>query len=394
MTLANASKLYAADPTNPAATGLYEFRSAADLKLKEKWFQEVIAADPDLVVEPCRRGGLTDEEWYLWKQEFSVSAADGAAGSVDVLLISSSGRLGIVETKLAYNPEKRRNVVAQVLDYAVSISGMKVEDLPRPPEVNGEPVVTHDDIETHLNDRDHLLIIVGDELDPRAIKLSQAMLGAHLASPWALALVELSPYQRTSGQSGPPLILVPSLRTALRPELRQVVRVIVEGASPTARISVERVPPSEDKNRLWTEEEFLQNVERLGQPGRRARQVAESLIALGRSLSPGPDPYRAPSKNGSAIFDLGEVGLFTLYPSGLYIRVLRNVGTKGAPTTDTEWNDVMARLNACKLGVFTPKDLDHARMSSRALAAMTDDDVSRFKEFILWFAESVRRQRD
>jgi hypothetical protein len=393
MTLASARRLYSADPQNPVATATYEFRSARDLKLKESWFQEVIAANPGLVIEPCQRGGLTNEEWYFWAREFSVSAEDGAAGSVDVLLISTSGRIGIVETKLAYNPEKRRNVVAQVLDYAVNISEMNPEELPRLPETQGEPVATADDVQTHLAEGDHLLIIAGDELDPRAIKLSQAMLGEHLASPWQLALVELSPCQRISGQDGPSLILVPSLRSALRPELRQIVRVVVEGESPKAHVTIERVPPSGDKNRLWTEEEFLQNVERLGQPGRRARQLAEGLIALGRSVSDSVDPYRAPSKNGSAIFDLGEVGLFTLYPEGLYIRVLRNVGTHGAPGTDHEWNEVVARLNACQLGAFTQKDLGHARMMNRPLAAMTDEEVTRFKQFVQWFAEQVRQRQ-
>lgn len=393
MAAASSWRLYSADPQKPAASATYEFRSAKDLKLKESWYQEVIAANPGLVIEPCRRGGLTNEEWYFWAREFTISAEDGAAGSVDILLISASGRVGIVETKLAYNPERRRNVVAQVLDYAVNISEMEAEELPGLPEVQGEPVAILDDVRTHLAEGDHLLIIAGDELDPRAIKLSQAMLGEHLASPWQLALVELAPCQRVAGEDGPALILVPSLRSALKPELRQVVRVVVEGESPKARVTVERIPPIGDKNRLWTEEEFLQNVETLGKPGRRARQVAEDLIALGRAISDGSNPYYAPSKNGSGIFDVEEVGLFTLYPEGLYIRVLRNIGRKGAPSTDEEWDDVIARLNACKLGTFSRKDLGHARMANKPLATVTDEEVARFKQFVQWFADGVRKRQ-
>lgn len=247
-------RLYSADPQQPSAAAAYEFRTAKELKVKEGWFQELIAAHPGMVMEPCKRGGLTDEEWYFWAREFDVSAQDGSVGAIDVLLVSASGRVGIVETKLAYNPDKRRSVVAQILDYAVSISELATEDLPPLPEIEGEPVAALHDVEDHLAERDHLLIIAGDELDPRAIKLSQAMLGEHLASPWQLALVELSPCQRILGGDAPALILVPSLRSALKVELRQVVRVVVEGESPKAHVTVERVKPVGLRNRLWTQQ--------------------------------------------------------------------------------------------------------------------------------------------
>jgi len=48
----------------------------------------------------------------LWAREFRVGV-----GLIDVLLLSSQGRVAIVETKLASNPELRRQVLAQALDY-------------------------------------------------------------------------------------------------------------------------------------------------------------------------------------------------------------------------------------------------------------------------------------
>ncbi len=76
-----------------------------------------------------------------------------------------------------------------------------------------------------------------------------------------------------------------------------------------------------------------------------------------------------------------------------YIRVLQNVGKKGAPSRDEEWHDAIARLNACKLGTFTRKDLGHARMVSKPLADMTDEEVTRFRQFVEWFAEEVRKRQ-
>jgi hypothetical protein len=43
------------------------------------------------------------------------------AGSIDLLLVDADGRVIIVETKLSSNPELRRQVVAQVLDYGASL---------------------------------------------------------------------------------------------------------------------------------------------------------------------------------------------------------------------------------------------------------------------------------
>ncbi len=42
------------------------------------------------------------------------------AGSIDLLLVDSEGRVLLVETKLSTNRELRRQVVAQLLDYGAS----------------------------------------------------------------------------------------------------------------------------------------------------------------------------------------------------------------------------------------------------------------------------------
>ena len=43
------------------------------------------------------------------------------AGAIDLLLVDAEGRVIIVETKLSGNPELRRQVMAQVLDYGASL---------------------------------------------------------------------------------------------------------------------------------------------------------------------------------------------------------------------------------------------------------------------------------
>ncbi|MBM3470157.1 MAG: hypothetical protein FJX73_05115 [Armatimonadetes bacterium] len=135
--------LYAADPSRPDASyACYSAKLARDLGLAESWFRDAIAACPDLVIAPCKQAGITDEDWYCWGWEVSVEV-----GPIDALLVSESGRIAIVETKLAYNPERRRAVLAQLLDYAVHLQGMESAELGPIPE----DMVDMDQVRDHLD---------------------------------------------------------------------------------------------------------------------------------------------------------------------------------------------------------------------------------------------------
>ena len=57
-----------------------------------------------------------------------------AVGPMDILMVNPNGEIAIVETKLWRNPESRRKVVAQILDYAKELSTWTYEDLQR--EIN------------------------------------------------------------------------------------------------------------------------------------------------------------------------------------------------------------------------------------------------------------------
>ncbi len=94
-----------------------------DSKYDEKWLQQLLFSTPEVLpvgdidrafgpaIPLCRelptRGG----------------------GSVDIAYMSDQGRLSIVECKLWRNPEARRRVVSQILDYAKEISRWAYEDL-------------------------------------------------------------------------------------------------------------------------------------------------------------------------------------------------------------------------------------------------------------------------
>ncbi len=94
--------LYAATPSRQVATASANRRVLADellldatrSKLYERWFRDATAANPALVIEPCREHDLTDDDWYLWKTEFGVEESGGSSvGAIALLLISSSAVL-------------------------------------------------------------------------------------------------------------------------------------------------------------------------------------------------------------------------------------------------------------------------------------------------------------
>lgn len=56
------------------------------------------------------------------------------SGAIDILMLDSEGVLTIVETKLAKNPESRREVIGQVLEYGAHISEWSLLDVEREAE--------------------------------------------------------------------------------------------------------------------------------------------------------------------------------------------------------------------------------------------------------------------
>lgn len=317
-------ELFAAQRSAEAANPQVGFHraSAAELSLRESWFRDAIFECPELVIGPCREAGrlLPDETWLPWQKEFSLDA-----GSVDVLLVSSRGRLAVVETKLSYNPERRREVVAQVLDYALALQELPGDELPPLPTHECRPELA--DLHECLSRGRFLLIVAGDSLDPRAVRLSEGLLTGHLTSEWDLAMVDLNLYRPSAGQG--PLLLVPELRGMVVSETRQVVRVQVEGTNPKATVTVERIPPGDDvsdptKPKLKSIPEFLALVQRqtpashdaIGRIVEKLRKTADERsdrFAFGLQAASANFYWKPLEGKPRRIFAMGDTGRFRIW---------------------------------------------------------------------------------
>lgn len=138
------------------------------------------------------------------------------AGSLDLAFINGHGRLTLVECKLWRNPEARRKVVAQVLDYARAIKTWSYSDLQRqvsaatgrkgnvPFECVREQVPDLDearfidDTFSAMRDGRFLLLIAGDGIRKDVGAMAE-MLNRNAASGFSFGLIEVAMYGFENG---------------------------------------------------------------------------------------------------------------------------------------------------------------------------------------------------
>ena len=168
------------------------------------------------------------------------------AGSIDALYVNALGRLTLCEFKLWRNPQARREVIGQILDYAAALASWSYEDLQRqvslalggegsnflyelvsrrhPDAVEAEFI---DNVTRHLRRGEFLLLIVGDGIRERAEKIVD-FVQSHSGLHFNLALVEAALYRDGVDR----LIVQP--RVLARTEIVQ--RFVVEGAVPAESV--------------------------------------------------------------------------------------------------------------------------------------------------------------
>lgn len=286
--------------------------SARDLGLAESWFRDAIFEAPELVIGPCRAAGVTEDNWYSWAREYPVEV-----GSIDVLLLSSEGRVAIVETKLATNPEIRRRVLAQALDYLAHLPAALDESPPAiPADSQGAPVADIEDIRQSVERGDILIIIVSDEADPRVTRLSRSLIGDNLVREWDLVLIDLALFRPVRAEAGS-FVIVPHVRSSVLGELRQVVRVMVQGETPSTRVKVERVEPgtAESGGRKWDEAQFFQSLKGGNVPAA-VQELASKLRALAAKFPQSVSLAWGRGRYGSMVFKRADQGLIEIHGQG------------------------------------------------------------------------------
>ena len=109
---------------------------ACEGHFSERWLQEALFAHPNCLpikeIDP-RMGTLIPVCMEI----------ETGAGPADILYVTETGHLVIVETKLWRNPDARRVVVAQILDYAKQLTSWSYADLARETAVASKQGAEH-----------------------------------------------------------------------------------------------------------------------------------------------------------------------------------------------------------------------------------------------------------
>ena len=179
------------------------------------------------------------------------------AGFVDALYVNPLGRITLTEFKLWRNPQARREVIGQILDYAKDLASWSYEDLQRQVSIAlntsgnilfdlvGEQSPGLDEAEfvdnvtRHLRRGEFLLLIVGDGIQEGVAGIVD-FVQRHSGLHFNLALVEAALYRDAADN----LIVQP--RVLARTEVLQ--RFVVDGG-------FVREVPEDDEDALSDQEE-------------------------------------------------------------------------------------------------------------------------------------------
>jgi hypothetical protein len=103
-------------------------RTFRELGKDERHLEQILTANPQLLGMEDRRNYIRGP--YVPFNQVRVDTPQGREVFPDIVFLTESGHIIVVEVKLADNPELRdRRVVAQVLDYAASLAAYEESDL-------------------------------------------------------------------------------------------------------------------------------------------------------------------------------------------------------------------------------------------------------------------------
>lgn len=169
----------------------------------ERWLQEALFANPQCL--PVR-----EIDPHIGELIPICMEIETGAGPADIIYVTPTGQVVIVETKLWRNPEARRSVVAQVLDYAKQLTTWSYEDLARQAAIatkqgsgylssclhkyQVEEASFVDGINRSLKSGDFLLLIVGDGIQSGAESLV-GFIERYGNLRFSLGLIEVAAYR-------------------------------------------------------------------------------------------------------------------------------------------------------------------------------------------------------
>ena len=261
--------------------------------LPERWLQELIHKHPNCLP-------MDDIEPGIGRLVPVCMELPLRVGSVDNLLITPEGNLVVVEVKLWSNPEARRAVVAQALDYAVALfqldylglqAAVKKADFSgvEPPDrlyslVEGADVLSEplfaDRITNNLRTGRIVVLVVGDDIRREADELV-AGLQAHANFHFTFALIEMPVYSKGQLEAADEFIVMP--RTLVKTVTVPRFTIRTKGGKTTVSDAgteeSEATKPSR-RSTISSEEFFAKMAERGPDVSNRLKRFVDEVAAI------------------------------------------------------------------------------------------------------------------
>lgn len=211
---------------------LQSHRIEANSTHDEKWLQDLIDRHPECLpiieIEPALEGAIS-----VCREMPTTN------GPIDNVLLTPHGDIILVETKLWKNPEARRTVVAQALDYAACVFELDYQSFEvailkaqtKQPinrlydlfegKSEKDEVSFIDAVEANLRRGRALILVVGDGIRSQTRQLAE-LVQSHAGARFTFALVELAIFKMPGSEQ---VLVCP--RTLVQTELleRGVIRI-------------------------------------------------------------------------------------------------------------------------------------------------------------------------
>jgi hypothetical protein len=244
-------------------------------------YDELIVTQLPSVADCLREAGLLGESHGLLHLGNQIENIDVLCAEIDER--GSFQRFVVVEDKLCRNPEGRREVLGQIIDYSRRLHELTFDDFADlvPSAISEWCEANRVVIGRALREHRMLLLICSDQVRESLIEYARYLSDVFPLRQMELALMSLNIY--SDGNSH---LFVPNVAGMMAlPERTLVVRVEVtgEGVLPeNARISTEWRAEKIDSGRSRIEKGEL--LDQIGPPGSLEREVAESLVHGASSL--------------------------------------------------------------------------------------------------------------
>ena len=271
----------------------------------EKFLQKLIFENPRLLpIEEIRPEFL--ELCPLCRE------LETGVGPIDAVFVNERGMLTLVECKLWKNPEARRKVVGQILDYAQAMSRWTFKDFDNEVFKSGKSGKTTiervkdyfsiddfdevsfiDSISRNLRNGNFLLLIVGDGIKEGIEEIGDFLKNKASLS-FSLAFVEQVFYKFPGGNHDEWLV---SPRVLCK--TKELVRAVIRDSTESGRITIDSVNYSKDNS--LPEFDFYENLKRVTTP-----QICDEIKDLFAKLSDmGLDVF--PGKRGSKVKTIEDI---------------------------------------------------------------------------------------